>query len=661
MTCSIRTILIANRGEIARRVQRTARQMGIRTVAVYADGDATAPFVREADIAIALGGRTASETYLDGEKILAAARRSGADAIHPGYGFLSENAAFAHATVEAGLIWIGPSPEAIEAMGDKLSSKRLIEQAGVPTLASAEVRIGDDVTALAAKIGYPILVKASAGGGGKGMRVVTDPGDLGEAVEGARREAAAAFGDDTVFLERYVTQVRHVEIQVLGDQHGGLVHCFERECSIQRRHQKVIEEAPSSAVSPALRARMGAAAVAAARAVNYHSAGTVEFLLEGDAFFFLEMNTRLQVEHPVTEAITGLDLVREQIRIAQGEPLNFDQDDLAITGWALEARLYAEDPQNDFLPVTGMVTRFIRPAEPTARFDSGVESGSAIGVEFDPMIAKVIVHAPTRTEAALRLAAVLERTQLQGLTTNRDFLVAALRHPSFIAGDTTTDFIARAQPAPIRTVTPTDLGHRAVIAALRRQLANRANAGVWRAAPSGWRNTPLPWEQVRFACQGQVLEVSYLRGRDGAFRARVGEADYTARIVWSEGEALNIEIDGLLISASVNHDRDRWTVSDSQGELSFTEQPRFPIADAAGVAGALTAPMPGRVISLVAQVGQTVAAGAVLLILEAMKMEHRIIAPAAGAISEVRVAEGDQVTTGEMLIVLTATDEEATT
>jgi propionyl-CoA carboxylase alpha chain len=653
MAHSIRSILIANRGEIARRVQRTAREMGIRTVAVYADGDGDAPFVREADAAIALGGRAASETYLRVDKVLDAAARGGADAVHPGYGFLSENAGFARAVEAAGLIWIGPSPEAIEAMGDKLSSKRLMEQAGVPTLPSAEVRAGEDLMTLADGVGYPILVKASAGGGGKGMRVVTEPGELAAAVEGARREASAAFGDDTLFLERYLSRVRHVEIQVLGDQHGGLVHCFERECSIQRRHQKVIEEAPSSAVSPALRERMGDAAVAAARAVAYHSAGTVEFLLEGDAFYFLEMNTRLQVEHPVTEAITGLDLVREQIRVAQGETLGFAQGDLKINGWAIEARLYAEDPEKDFLPAIGALTRFEPAAVPHARFDTGVESGSVVAVEFDPMIAKVTTHAPTRTEAALRLAMVLERTALQGLTTNRDFLVATLRHPAFIAGDTTTDFITRAAPSRTRPVSDDDLARRAIVAAMSRQVANRAAARVWTAAPAGWRNTLLPWEQVTFACRGQEIPLAYLRDRDGGFRVRGGGGgEHSARIRRAAGDGISVEVDGWLIDATVTRDGDVWVVSDAQGELAFTELPRFPVAAPQRVAGALVAPMPGRVIALDVEVGQAVAADEVLLILEAMKMEHRIVAPSAGVISEVRVAQGDQVATGEMLVVI---------
>jgi propionyl-CoA carboxylase alpha chain len=442
MAKPIERLLIANRGEIARRIIRSAHAMGIGSVAIYADGDAQAPFVLEADQAIALGGASSAETYLDGEKILAAARRTGADAVHPGYGFLAENAEFARAVKGAGLSWVGPPPDAIAAVGDKLAAKRLMREAKVPTLPARELEAGADPEKAAREVGFPVLVKASAGGGGKGMRVLASEAGLAEAVESARREAGSSFGDDTLFLERWLPAARHVEIQVLGDGHGNIVHCFERECSIQRRHQKIIEEAPSPVVGPELRARMGEAAVSAARSIGYASAGTVEFLLDGEDFWFLEVNTRLQVEHPVTEEITGLDLVREQLRIAQGEPLGFTQDDLSIEGHAIEARLY-----NEFLPVTGRVLAWQPSNSAQARFDSSIETGSEVGIEFDPMLAKIIVHAPSRREAALRLARVLETTRVQGLTTNRDFLVATLRTPEFLAGDTTTDFIERVSPA----------------------------------------------------------------------------------------------------------------------------------------------------------------------------------------------------------------------
>ncbi len=442
----IRRLLVANRGEIARRIFRSAHDMGIETVAVFADGDADAPFVNEAHQAVSLRGRTPTESYLDTAKVLDAARVTGADAVHPGYGFLAENAAFAQAVIDAGLTWVGPSPHAIASMGDKLAAKAMMVEADVPTLPSIEVTDELDVIAAATEIGFPVLVKATAGGGGKGMRVVESAETLVDAVAGAQREAASSFGNGIVFLEKYLPAPRHIEIQVMGDQHGGLVHLFERECSIQRRHQKVIEEAPSPVLAASVRAAMGDAALAAARAIGYSSAGTVEFLLDGEGeqadFWFLEVNTRIQVEHPVTEEITGVDLVREQLLVASGARLSFDQSDLTIKGHAIEARLYAEDPANNFLPAIGTLTAFEAPAFPMARIDTGVETGSVVGVDFDPMLAKVIVHAPTRVEAASRLALVLDTMTIAGVTTNRDFLVSTLRHDAFLAGDTTTEYSA---------------------------------------------------------------------------------------------------------------------------------------------------------------------------------------------------------------------------
>jgi propionyl-CoA carboxylase alpha chain len=432
------SLLVANRGEIARRIFGTARAMGLQCIAVFVDDDAGAPFVTDADHAVRLppGG------YLDPVAIIDAARRTGAQAIHPGYGFLAENAAFAAAVIDAGIVWVGPSPTVIRTMGDKLAAKRAATDAGVPTLPSSEDPTGGDLPS-------PVLVKAAAGGGGKGMRIVTDESDLTEAVAAARREAASAFGDDRVFAERYVPASHHVEIQILGDADGGLVHLGERECSIQRRHQKIIEESPSSVVDPALREAMGTAALRLARAIGYQSAGTVEFLVDDGTheFFFLEVNTRLQVEHPVTEAVTGIDLVREQLRIAAGETLGYGQADVRFSGHAIEARLYAEDPANGFLPATGMLAAFAPAAVPAVRWDAGVDAGSVVGVQFDPMLAKVIAHAPTRAEAAGRLAMALERLHLGGVRTNRDFLAATLRTPDFLDGNTTTDFIERVEPA----------------------------------------------------------------------------------------------------------------------------------------------------------------------------------------------------------------------
>lgn len=660
----ITRLLIANRGEIARRVMRTAREMGIYTIAIYADSDADAPFVHEADEAIALHGQTSKETYLDVAKVMDACKRSRADAVHPGYGFLSENTDFARAIEAAGVIWVGPSPNAIAQMGDKLSAKRLMIEAGVPTLPAQELTQGQDVQAAARDVGYPVLVKASAGGGGRGMRVVEREADLVDAIASARREAGASFGDDTLFLERWLAAARHVEIQILGDNHGNLVHCFERECSIQRRHQKVIEEAPSPAVTPAIREAMGAAAVAAAKQIGYRSAGTVEFLLDGADFWFLEVNTRLQVEHPITEEITGLDLVREQLRLAEGELLGYSQDDLAINGHAIEARVYAEDPANDFLPAPGTVAVWAESTSGSARYDTGVTSGSEVSQEFDPMIAKVIVHAPSRREAAARLARVLETTRIQGLTHNRDFLVACLRAPEFLAGDTTTDFIERVQPQPRRTISVEERDSALLAVAMVAQHGHRSNARVLGTIPSGFRNSNMPPQRMQFrfgaASDSEDLLLCYRRERDGAFVAGIGllengDAALLLRVVVHGVTQSSVElaIDGRRQTFQVTQQADQWLVHSPQGDLQFESLPRFAVKGAGDLAGGLVAPMPGKVLEVNVAVGDAVEQGQVLLILEAMKMEHRITAPMAGIASAVHVAAGQQADNGQLLIELT--------
>ena len=646
----ITRLLIANRGEIARRIIRSAHDMGIATVAVYADGDAGAPFVRDADAAVALHGSSSAETYLDTAKVLEACHRSGADAVHPGYGFLSENTAFAEAVERAGMRWVGPSPEAIAAMGDKLAAKELMVAAGVPTLPAIELTSATDLASAANEIGYPVLVKAAAGGGGRGMRIVETEAELAEAVAGARREAQAAFGDGTVFLERWVTAPRHVEIQILGDRHGNLVHLFERECSIQRRHQKIIEEAPSPAVDADLRARMGEAAVSAAKKIGYASAGTVEFLLDGGEFWFLEVNTRLQVEHPVTEEITGLDLVREQLRIAEGETLGYGQEDLCIDGHAIEARLYAEDPTNDFLPTGGTVLAWEE--ADGGRFDTGIETGSEVSIEFDPMIAKVIVHAPTRREAAGRLARVLEKTRLQGVTNNRDFLVATLREPAFLAGDTTTDFIERVAPSRSRRLTQDELHDACIATALFAQARRRAAATVLADIPSGWRNSLMPPQITQFRHDGQEITVAYRAGRNNTFAVTVGESDTAVVVFDANASTIDLEIDGRRVKASVTALGNRWLVHGPGGDVELEELSRFPSGERAEVAGGLVAPMPGNVTAIHVVEGDAVEDGQLLLILEAMKMEHRITAPMAGSVKQVLVDTGDQVDNGALLVVL---------
>ncbi len=636
----IRKLLIANRGEIARRVIRSAHDMGLRCVAVYVDADAGAPFVHDADEAVRL-----ETSYLDASAILAAAKAAGAGAVHPGYGFLSENAEFASQVEAAGLAWVGPSPEAIEQMGDKLAAKALAEKAQVPTLP------GSEDPRDAERVGFPLLVKAAAGGGGKGMRIVERAGELDEVLAAARREALGGFGDDRVFLERYVSRARHIEIQILGDAHGNVVHLGERECSIQRRHQKILEESPSPRVDAALREEMGAAALRLARELGYRSAGTVEFLLDDDTgeFFFLEVNTRLQVEHPVTEQVTGIDLVREQLRIAAGEALGYDQQDVRFRGAAVEARLYAEDPANDFLPATGKLAAFAPAETPEVRWDSGVAAGSVVGTDFDPMLAKVIAHAPTRREAAGRLALALARTHLGGVVTNRDFLVATLRTPEFLAGDTTTDFIDRVKPDRVLEPSDEERTRLAQVAALWVQGVNRRNAPVLGLVPSGWRNARLPDQKLVLEHGGSSLTVRYHALRDGSFRFADGTI---ARIHdWRE-DGIDAEVGGRRVRARITR-AGRWLfVHGPGGDLGFHERPRFVLPGSDATEGGFVARMPGKVIELRVAVGDRVSAGDTLLVLEAMKMEHPMRATEAGVVTEVRVVQGEQVEGGTLLLVV---------
>lgn len=648
----ITTLLIANRGEIARRIIRTAHDMGIGTVAIYADGDATAPFVAEADTAISLNGRTTAETYLDVAKVIDACQRSGADAVHPGYGFLSENESFAQSIIDAGIKWLGPSPEVIGLMGDKLSAKRLMQEAGVPTLPAIEITAETDVNASAKEIGYPVLVKASAGGGGRGMRIVENEGDLADAIAGAKREAGSSFGDDTVFLEKWLAVSRHVEIQILGDTHGNLVHCFERECSIQRRHQKIIEEAPSPAVNDEIRNRMGEAAIAAAKKLGYSSAGTVEFLLADDEFWFLEVNARLQVEHPITEEIIGKDLVREQVRVAQGEALSFTQDDISINGHAIEARLYAENPSKNFLPSPGPVIAWEPSTIGKARFDSGVETGSIVSPEFDPMIAKVIVHAPTRREAAGRLARVLESTRIQGLTTNKDFLVTTLRTPEYLAAETTTDFIERVDPDRVRELTQREINEAGIAVCIEGQARRRANAKINRPIPSGWRNSTMPYERIDFQVGKSELHVEYRIQRGGHFHFKLDGQDSTVTVYEAGSGEVDIGIDGQRTRYRIDQVGRRWLLHGNTTAVELVEQPRYPIPGAADMTGGLVAPMPGAVLATQVKQGDTVDQGQLLIILEAMKMEHRITAPRAGTVAGIHVDVGDQVENGQLLVTL---------
>ena len=644
-------VLVANRGEIARRVFRTAREMGIATVAVFSDADADTPFVGEADQAVRLPGDTPGETYLRGDLVIAAALQTGADAIHPGYGFLSENADFARQVVAAGLTWIGPPADAIEAMGSKLGAKRMMREAGVPTLPWAEGIDGAD------EVGFPLLVKASAGGGGRGMRIVRDPADLADAVDGASREAAGAFGDATVFLERYLDAPRHIEVQVFADSHGNVVSLFERECSIQRRHQKIVEEAPSPVVDQALRTELGEAAVAAARAVGYLGAGTVEFVMAADrSYYFLEMNTRLQVEHPVTELITGLDLVRLQLLVGAGEPLPAAALQPTIDGHAIEVRLYAEDATNGFLPVTGTMRAFEIPSD--VRVDAGVESGTVVSPYYDAMVAKVIAHAPARDEAAARLATALQRSRLHGVTTNRDLLVRILREPEFLAGGTDTGYLERHDPAELGAPllgADADVPH-VVAAALAMQIVNRVRATVWAELPSGWRNNPAVPQRLELRNGDNEHSVAYTNGRAGEIAMTIDGEPVAVVLHSAAYHVIDATVDGVRrrYHVVIPPDDAFIDVNSPLGSSSYSVVPRFADPSDQVAAGSLVAPMPGAVVRVLVEVGAAVTKGDPLVVLEAMKMEHTVASPSDGTVIDVRVEAGKQVDAGSILAVVEA-------
>jgi propionyl-CoA carboxylase alpha chain len=652
----ITTLLVANRGEIARRVFRTCRALGISTVAVYSDADAGSPHVREADAAVRLPGVTPSDTYLRADLVVDAARTSGADAVHPGYGFLSENAAFARAVIDAGLTWVGPRPDAIEQMGSKIESKRLMAEAGVPVLSALD-------PAALSEADLPVLVKASAGGGGRGMRVVGSLGELAEQVAAARAEAGSAFGDDTVFVEPYLATGRHIEVQIMCDQHGTVWAVGERECSIQRRHQKIVEESPSPLVEriSGMREELFDAARNAAKAIGYVGAGTVEFLADDTGrFYFLEMNTRLQVEHPVTECVTGLDLVGLQIGVAEGRPLPAGPP--PAQGHAIEVRLYAEDPAAGWRPHSGTLHRFEVPGVASTftvplgagiRLDSGVDSGSVVSPHYDPMLAKVISVAPSRDVAARALAAALTRSKIDGVTTNRDLLVSILGHPAFLAGETDTAFFERHGLAelamPLATADTVRLA--ALAAALADAAANRAGARVLGRLPSGWRNVVAAPQRKRFRVGETEHEVTYRLGRDGL----VGHDG--VRLVDATPAEVVLEVDGLLRRFDIERHQGVSYVNSPLGAVALTEVPRFADPAAQVAAGSLLAPMPGTVVRMAVALGDRVTAGQPLLWLEAMKMQHRIDAPADGVVTELGVATGDQVEVGRVLAVVSAEEE----
>ena len=691
---NISRLLIANRGEIAVRIARTAHRLGISTVGVYSEPDANALHVDAVDVAIALGGATPAESYLRGDAIIAAARATGADAIHPGYGFLAENAGFAQAVIDAGLVWVGPTPEQVTLLGDKVAAKRAALDAGVPTTSMIEVVDGRPVGD--ATVTYPALVKAAAGGGGRGMRVVRSADELDDAVAAASREALAAFGDGAVFIEPYLERGRHVEVQIFGDRHGNVVHLGERECSIQRRNQKVVEESPSAGITPEVRAALCAGAVALARHVGYEGAGTVEFMVGADSdgaptITFLEVNTRLQVEHPVTEAVTGLDLVELQLRVAAGEPLPISQDDVTFSGHAIEVRVVAEDPAAGWMPSTGRIGRFrIGDGTPDGvRVDTGVRDGAEISSDYDSLVAKVIAHAPTRLEAARRLARTLRGSQITGIRTDVDALVAILGEADYLAADTPTAYLDE-HPDVVRAIGPAGDDRVALLlgAVFALEGEHRRADRATPFAPSGWRNLRTQGQrQIWLEPTGEHLHVEYVmrpdRLADGSTRwtasvwlgpwpepdddgalTRDDRIERIVRLIDRRDDGVAIEIDGRrsTVSAEVVHhalglDDDgvgAVTVHtrSAAGALTLIRAPRFALHDAQAEGGGPICPLPGTVIAVHVAAGDTVRDGQVLMVVEAMKMEHKIVAAGDATVSEVRFAVGDRVDQGDLLVAL---------
>ena len=627
-----KSVLVANRGEIACRVFRTARRMGIRTIAVYSEADAKALHVREADEAVLIGPAPARDSYLDAAKVLAAAKATGAEAIHPGYGFLSENADFAEAVMAAGLVWIGAPPASIRAMGLKDAAKKLMVAAGVPVTPGymGEDQSPDRLKAEADLIGYPVLIKAVAGGGGKGMRRVDATEAFLDALASCRREAASSFGDDRVLIEKYILSPRHIEVQVFGDSHGTVVHLYERDCSLQRRHQKVIEEAPAPGMDPATRKAVTDAAIRAAKAVNYEGAGTIEFIadasegLRADRIWFMEMNTRLQVEHPVTEAVTGVDLVEWQFRVAAGEPMPLKQDEIELNGWAMEARLYAEDPANGFLPSIGKLEHFVMPEG--VRVDTGVEQGGEVSQFYDPMIAKLIVHAETREEAAEALAEAAGQVQVWAVKTNAGFIARCLEHPRFVAGDVDTGFIA----AEEGELAPVDASGHLLQGAGRYFQTIETVRSEW----------GVPWDSFR-----------------GPLGLRLNAPSRTEQRVWVNGVPKAFEIDPDIPGWRDEYlPLDNQTVVMFEGGNVYEMSSRTPMraGGAAASDGALRAPMPGKIVATPAKPGDTVTKGQPVVVLEAMKMEHALAAPFDGVVGEIGVSVGDQVAADTVLAVVRA-------
>ena len=635
----INSILIANRGEIACRIIRTANEMGIKTIAVYEEADSNATFVSMSDVAVKL-----KNSYLDADEIVDAAKKTGADAIHPGYGFLSENSIFARKVIRNNIIWIGPTPHVIKVMGDKIKAKELAIKANVPTLKKAE-SIKDSK-----QLGFPLLIKAAAGGGGKGMRIVNNKNELKDAVAAAKREAKAGFDDERVFIEKYIKKSRHIEIQILGDQHGNVIHLGERECSIQRRHQKIIEESPSPKLDDELREQIGNAAVKLAKKIKYQSAGTVEFILDENTneFWFLEVNTRLQVEHPVTEEVTGVDLVRAQINIAKNEYLELKQKDVEFNGHALEVRLYAENPNNDFLPETGKIVCYEPYKNKSIRWDSGVQKGYEVGTNFDPMLSKIISWAPNRTDACLQLATALEKSCIGGVKTNKDFLVECIRHSEFLAGNTTSDFIEIQSPNRKKVLNDHDKNNLMIAGALWISQTNIKNKNKLQFIKHSWTNGRMPHQNISFQFENEIHQIKY----SYINKESISILEKNVEIISFDNEMLECVIDDIRSQYQIYRDEDRLFVFDSFNDIQLKVLPRFVDPNTSSIEGGLLAPMPGKISEVLIKKDQKVKAGQSLMIIEAMKMEQTIKSPNAGKISKIMVKKGQQVENGESLLVI---------
>ncbi len=651
----INTLMIANRGEIASRIIRTCKAMGIRSVAVFSDADRDAPFVAQADVAVHIGGSNPADSYLDMAKLIAVAKRTETDAIHPGYGFLSENVKFAELCAKEDILFVGPNPEAIAAMGSKSRAKSLMMKHEVPVVPGyqGEDQTVERLTAAAEEIGFPVLLKATAGGGGKGMRIVHEAGEIQSAIEAAKRESMSAFGDDELIVEKYIASGRHIEFQIFGDKHGNAIHILERECSIQRRYQKVIEESPSPVMDEELRERMGAAAVNAAKALSYDNAGTVEFIFDDKSrdFYFLEVNTRLQVEHPVTEEVTGLDLVQMQIQSAMGLPLSLMQEEVLGEGYAIECRLYAEDASNDFLPVTGRIERFEVPEVEGLRVESAIESGSEISIFYDPMIAKIIVWDMNRLAAHTKMRYVLKNLVCLGMTTNQDFLLQLLEHPDFTSGNYDTHFIQK--KIDLSELSQTRLGSEqmACVAATVYDWQQREQSRtVLRSLPSGWRNSFNDYQQTNYQVGDKEYQTKY-RYQDGKFHFFVDTVELPVQLI-SSGEAqIRLQIVDQQYKFTVVKNGDRhYLHNETTGNVALKQVPRFPELQTEKAEGGYESPMPSQIIKVLVEAGQRVKSGDGLVILSSMKMENTIEADKDGIVEEVYASEGANVEAGFLLL-----------